>query len=232
MKKILLIAAVMTATVFNANAQSRFDPGTVTLQPRIGGTAAQMTNTPNLNMFDIQGVGNVSLDAQPTGGGLVGLELEYQITDRFSVAAGVNYAQAGSGWKDLEVKGAAQKQELKDIKIETSYVNVPITANFYIAKGLALKTGVQFGFLTKSDAKCTAKTGDTKVDVDKKIESSRFNKFDVSIPVGLSYEFKTPGVSDLRYNIGLTKVNKEKEEGYKDMRNGVVSLTVGYKFKL
>ncbi len=230
MKKILLIAAIMTS-VFTANAQSRFEPGTFTLQPRLGGTAAQMTNTPKLDIFDIKGVGDVELDAQPTAGSFIGLDLEYQITNRFSVAAGVNYAQAGSGWKDLEIKGGTEKQELKDVKIETSYVNVPITANFYVAKGLALKTGVQFGFLTESKAKGTVKQGSTSINVDKKLDEG-FNKFDVSIPVGLSYEFKTPIVLDLRYNIGLTKVNKEKEEGLKDMRNGVLSLTVGYKFKL
>ena len=55
-------------------------------------------------------------------------------------------------------------------------------------------------------------------------------KFDVSIPVGVSYQFKAPVTLDLRYNIGLTKVNKESAD--KDLKNNVVQLTVGYKFAL
>ena len=50
--------------------------------------------------------------------------------------------------------------------------------------------------------------------------------------MGISYEFKVPIVIDLRYNLGLTKVNKESVSGVKDYKNNVVSLTVGYKFAL
>ena len=41
-----------------------------------------------------------------------------------------------------------------------------------------------------------------------------------------------PIVIDARYNLGLTKVIKESEEGYKDLKNNVIQLTVGYKFAL
>jgi opacity protein-like surface antigen len=58
------------------------------------------------------------------------------------------------------------------------------------------------------------------------------NKIDLSIPVGISYEFRSHFVIDARYNIGLTKVNKESVSGVKDYKNNVVSLTVGYKFAL
>ena len=41
-----------------------------------------------------------------------------------------------------------------------------------------------------------------------------------------------PIVVDARYNIGVTRVNKEQVEGDKDWKNGVFRVTVGYKFKL
>ncbi len=51
--------------------------------------------------------------------------------------------------------------------------------------------------------------------------------------MGVSYQIPTiPIVIDARYNLGLTKVNKESEEGYKDLKNNVIQLTVGYKFAL
>ena len=57
-------------------------------------------------------------------------------------------------------------------------------------------------------------------------------KFDLSIPMGVSYQFKVPVTVDLRYNLGVTKVNKESVSGEKDCKNNVVQLTVGYKFAL
>ncbi|MBQ8989107.1 MAG: PorT family protein, partial [Prevotella sp.] len=166
-----------------------------------------------------------------TGGFMAGVDAAYQVNNWFEVAAGVNWAQAGSGWKDTDFNVNGVNIKVKDLKIETSYVNVPVTANFYILKGFALKTGVQFGYLTSAKLKGEATSGNLtqKMDQDGKDE---FNKFDLSIPVGLSYEFKNHIVLDARYNIGLTKVNKETEEGFKDGRNISFALTVGYKFGL
>ena len=60
-----------------------------------------------------------------------------------------------------------------------------------------------------------------------------YNKFDFSIPVGLSYQVKQiPITIDARYQIGLTKLNKESIPGVKDSKNSVFTLTVGYKFAL
>ena len=53
-----------------------------------------------------------------------------------------------------------------------------------------------------------------------------------SIPIGVSYEFPNHIVVDARYNWGLTKINKEKDFGDKNMKNSVFLITCGYKFKL
>ena len=144
--------ALMTAT---ASAQSRFEPGTLTLQPRIGATGSMLTNMPDLDL----GFPSGKLDATATGGGFIGADLEYQLSERFSIAAGVNYAMAGSGWKDADINVSGDKLKLRDMKIETGYVNVPLTVNWYVAKGLALKTGVQAGFLTNAKIKMKMEGG-------------------------------------------------------------------------
>ena len=51
------------------------------------------------------------------------------------------------------------------------------------------------------------------------------NKFDLSIPVGVSYEFYNVTL-DARYNWGLTKIMNEGDAFY----NRVFQLTLGYKF--
>ena len=222
MKKLMIIAAMAVATV-SANAQT--EPGTFSIIPRIGGTGSMFTKAPQPSF-----AGPGDFDKSAIGGNILGVDFEYRIAKPLSLSAGVNLAGAGMEWKELKTNAG----KMKDVKVETGYVNVPITANFYVTRGLALKTGVQFGFLVYSHAKHSLenKTGDTKVTTmtDTKCKDA-FNTFDVLIPVGLSYEFKTPVVIDVRYNVGLSKIGK-KGTPFEDCRNGSLALTVGYKFNL
>lgn len=225
----MIILAITIMATLTANAQ--FEPGTISLQPRVGVTGAFLTNAPDIDL----NINGKKLESEPTGGVFVGADLEYQISNMFSVSAGVNWAQAGSGWKDIKITENGLTSEIKDMKIETSYLNVPITFNIYVAKGLALRTGVQMGFLTSADAKATINISGSsdglksKTELDQSVKDD-FNKFDLSIPVGISYEFNSHFVIDARYNIGITKVNKESDSNEKDSRNGVFALTLGYKF--
>ena len=230
MKKLMMIAAMMVADV-SVNAQ--FEPGTFSIQPKLGGVGAMLSNMPDLNLGTVAS-NNVSLDKTAVGGGIIGVEAEYQLTDMFSVAAGASYSMQGSAWEDYEDKVSGATFKIKDAKIDLGYINVPVVANAYLFKGFAVKTGVQFGFLTRAKMKATASleqgSSTLTYDIDESFKDN-CKKFDVSIPVGVSYQFKVPIVIDARYNIGLTKVNKESD-GHKDYRNQVFQLTVGYKFKL
>ena len=211
------MVAVMAIVALTANAQSNTmrDPGAITIQPKVGMGFGMLSGT-----YDSTGK-----DRKTRVGVVFGVEGEYYVNDWFGVALGMNYAQQGWKWKYNNGNKTTAKAD---------YFNVPITANFYLTRGLALKTGVQFGFLVNAHSKYSVenKTGDTKVTstTDTKCKDA-FNKFDVSIPVGISYEFKVPIVLDLRYNIGLSKVGK-KGTPFEDCRNGSLALTVGYKFNL
>ena len=166
---------------------------------------------------------------------MVGVEAEYQALKWLGISAGVHFSEQGSGWKDQKVKVDGIDSKIKDTKVNTTNILVPVTANFYIVKGLALRTGVQFGFLTRAELKSTveAKDGETtsRTSVEQKC-TDEFKKFDISIPIGISYEFNNHIVLDMRWNQGISKVNKESEPGEKDSRNQVLLLSVGYKFKL
>lgn len=226
MKKKLLMAAVVMMTALSINAQGRFEPGTFTLQPRVGLTGSYITNIPSIRML---GIGRIEHDA--TGGFFAGVDAAYQVNDWFEVAAGVNWAQAGSGWKDTDFNVDGVSIKVRDLKIKTSYINVPVTANIYIIEGFALKTGVQFGYLMSANLKGDFITDGVTKTLDESCKDD-FNKFDLSIPVGLSYELDNHIVLDARYNIGLTKVNKDTDPDYKDGRSNSFVLTVGYKFGL
>ena len=147
------------------------------------------------------------VDRKSRFGVLAGVEGEYYVNDWFSVALGVNYAQ--QGWK---FKGGGISETTK-----LDYLNIPIVGNFYITEGLALKTGVQLGCLL------SAKEESTNV-------KDYYEKMNISIPIGISGEYKN-FVLDVRYNISLTKINKNSNSENK-YRSDLFQITLGYKFEL
>ena len=229
MKKLMMIAALLVATV-SANAQ--FEAGTFSLQPKIGGVISKVSNMPDIKIPTAAGV---SLDADKSfyAGALIGVEAEYQLADMFSLAAGLNFAMQGCQWEDTELKIGNESLKLKDNKIQLNYLNLPIVANVYLFKGFAVKTGVQLGFLLSAKRKydMTGSIGGSSATVkyDEDVKD-QCKKFDVSIPIGVSYQVPTvPVYIDARYNLGLTKIVKDIDESVK---NQVFQLTVGYKFAL
>lgn len=219
--------AVMTLSAVIAKAQ--YEPGTFSIQPKAGINIAWLSNMDKLPVGYSK-----ELDKLPTAGAVVGVEAEYQVSNMLSIAAGLNYSMQGTAWEDYTEKEplTGKETKYKDIKIETGYITLPILANIYLAKGLAVKSGVQFGFLTNADLKNTYES--TLSGRDMTVNSSvdlkdDFKKVDISIPIGLSYEFKNHIVIDGRYNLGLSKVWKD-DLGSDNSKNNVVMLTVGYKF--
>lgn len=180
MKKLILMAVVLLSSI---GAFAQYEAGDMTIQPRLGVSASKITDN----------------DAADWIAGFVGgAEFEYHTSSLFGVSAGI----VGSG------QGFKVKHGGDDDKWTPGYMNIPIMANFYVVKGLALKAGIQPGFMLSKDDAEGVKT------------------FDFSIPVGASYEI-SHFVLDFRYNIGLTKI---ADGG--DSKNSVFNITLGYKFKI
>ncbi|MBO7116863.1 MAG: PorT family protein [Prevotella sp.] len=201
MKKIMMIAAMMIAAV-SANAQN--EVGQITLQPKAG-----------INISTITGDYN---DKKAKVGLVAGVEAEYGITENFGIDFGVLYSMEGCKM-DLPIAAGegASVYLAKGVNINLDYINIPILAQYYPVKGLAIKAGIQPAFNVRHKA---SKDGD-KVNID------GVKSFNFSIPVGLSYEYAS-FVLDARYNIGVTKLFKDADQG----RNSTFSITIGYKFAL
>ncbi len=212
----------MAVAAIGANAQSKVKAGTWSIQPKLGATITSITNMDDMNMFSSY-IGTKK-ESQINVGATIGGEVEYQVDDRFSVAAGVGYIMQGKQWDDYKFGAYEEKEQ----KLELGYVNVPVVANYYIFKGFAIKAGAQFAFLTNAKEKGTSVSGNTETSVSEDVKN-QYNTFDFSIPVGVSYEFDNHIVIDARYNIGITNVNKN---GNVNCRNSVFLATVGYKFRL
>ena len=195
MKKLILMAVMALATVSSFAQQA---VGTFTIQPKVGLNLANVTN----------GDGDIRV------GAVAGAEFEYQVSDIFSLSAGALYSMQGCKG-EVNVEGFDV-----DATVKLDYINVPILANVYVVKGLAVKLGIQPGFNVTH--KASAEVEGTKVSSD----LSGVKSVDFSIPVGLSYEFNN-FVIDGRYNFGVTKI-----ADYSDSKNSVFQFTLGYKFAL
>lgn len=160
--------------------------GSVSVKPEVGMTVASITKW----------------DEDARIGMVAGAEFEYQATDMFSITAGALYSMQGSKNSNYTTK--------------LDYINIPILANVYVAKGLAVKLGIQPGFNVNSEYTSGNATQ----------QNNDFKSVDLSLPVGLSYEINN-FVIDGRYNFGMTKV-----ADWTDGKNSVFQFTIGYKFDL
>ena len=218
MKK-FFIASFMMLFCITANAQ--FEPGTWSLQPKIGIGAAWINNDDMYYNME-------KLDNMPTAAVLFGAELEYQAMRPLSFSAGVNFAQRGTAWDKYKDNGA----DIED-RLEMLYIDIPVKANLYFAKGWALKAGVQLGLNISASQKSheEGKLNGKKYTVDTSLDvKDTYKDVEFSIPVGVSYEFKNHLVLDATYNIGLTDLSDI--HGITGYKSGVFMLSCGYKFKL
>ena len=135
-----------------------------------------------------------------------------------SLSLGVFYSQMGA------------KQSLANSKDDLSYnidyIALPLLQNYYLAKGFAIKAGVQGGINIRKKVSMGSESMDLN-DFFKAVNSdTKLKTFDAGIVLGLSYEVK--GVTlDARYYLGTTKILKNFDD-----KNSVFSLTIGYKFNV
>ena len=198
MKKLMMIAAMMLMSV-GAFAQ---EAGEMYIKPMVGATISTITDVEDSNVkFGLVG----------------GAEFGYNISNAFAITAGALYSMQGVGYKDDALS------DEKDASTTLTSINIPILANYYIIPGLAVKAGFQPGFMVSAKTKSTMGGHDYEV-----TGTDGYKTFDISIPVGLSYEI-SDFVIDARYNFGLSKIYKNDPGSSK---NSVIMLTVGYKIPL
>ena len=198
MKKIVL--AVMLAAAASLGLKAQSEVNQFSLKPMVGVSSTEFYGE----------------DAEGTNlrwGFAAGVELEYQVSNKFSVSAIPMYAMGGA--KIAGVDGTWKNDKIM----------IPVMANFYMVRGMKISLGVQPGFVVKSSL--SAKANGTSVDVNVKDYT---RSFDFSIPLGLS-------LSRL-WHLGVTEVMDKPfvvegiDLGKGNFRNTGGVLTLGYKFEL
>lgn len=241
-----IMAAMLLMTAFTASAQK--EVGSFTIQPKVGMTVSTMTNDPQMGAVVLSGVGTIE-DNISNGGNLdmsvvefkgikekiglvAGAEAEYQVTKRLSLSAGLLYSMQGAKYDDCNVGNI----NVTNAKVMLEYINIPIMANFYVVKGLALRAGLQPAFCVKDEVKCdvTAHVKEGWTVYKKGVAMPDFKTFDFSVPVGVSYEYHDFVIGAM-YNIGLTNIFDGNWDGGNDgpsAHNSVFQITLGYKIGL
>lgn len=204
MKKLFLVA-IMAVLTLTANAQSRAcqEIGSWSIKPNVGFSLSSLFKD-NKNAYSTMRPGVA-----------IGAEGQYMFNKWFALSAGLQYQQQGT--KDTSTG--------VDFTLKMDYLNIPVLANFYVCKGLALKVGLQPDFLLhKSITGSVSGSSVTANDLD------AFRSFDLQVPVGISYEINQL-VLECRINAGTIGVYKDIPSGSdKNYTNGNMVFSLGYRF--
>lgn len=206
MKKKILSMVVLMSTSLCTFAQNGV--GDWSFMPKAGLNLATMTNDD---------------DAKIRPALTIGGEFDYVVSPKVALSFGAMYSQQGC-------KGNVQGI---DATIKMDYINVPIIAACRVTDNLSVKVGLQPGFLINDKVKVSANGASAEVGLKESYEAAgmdvTIHKFDLSIPIGISYDFSNVQL-DLRYNAGLTNILSIT--GGEGTKNSVFQFTIGYKFGL
>jgi hypothetical protein len=126
-----------------------------------------------------------------------GVRVDWQATDKVAVSSGVFYSLERYRMNTLTANN--------DLCINTGRMEIPLLANVYVYKNLALKAGIQANLRLHSGVRDQEESWSAyNLVLTKSFENTgdAMHVFYFSVPVGISYEFNR-FVIDLRYIFGL-----------------------------
>ena len=106
-----------------------------------------------------------------------------------------------------------------DLKMD--YVTIPVMAKYYLVESFSVEFGPQIGFLTAAKATSAGESVDVK-------DSMKTTDFGLSFGVG--YTITENINAGLRYNFGLTQIQKDLVAGESASKNSVFQIALIYKF--
>lgn len=198
MKRTFLVVALFALITFSANAQASFRLGIK------GGL--------NFANFDASSVGQ-TYDSRT--GYHVGAFATVKLT-KFAIQPEFIYSVQGSELSDITLSPNGIKQDF-------SYLNIPVLLKLYLALGLNLQIGPQFGFLMNAKSE-----GDI---VEQFIGANdlkdAYKGSDVSLALGAGWDMPFGLTIDARYNLGLSKINDNVV--IPESKNQVFQVSLGYR---
>lgn len=239
MKKNIVMLVMLLLTSVGAMAQEEENPvGRFSIIPRIG---VALSNWSQNSLHMSADLGD-ELKSKNQAGFMAGADVEYRATEYVGVTLGAYYARLGYRYGDYEKDESNTSVKvyggIKNHHVNIDYIQVPLILKGYLTRQFVVQAGVQAG-IRCGDAKFSYeetsfeknKDGSSYIKNTDKVEGSLATKrVNISIPVGISYEYMNV-ILDARYNIGLTNV--DDIPGYSThSKNNFMTFTVGYRFTL
>jgi hypothetical protein len=141
-----------------------------------------------VNVYTIKNDNNTSFD--PKVNFHIGLLGHFHISDQFALQPEIVYSAQGA-----QYQAAGQ-----DVKLNLSYINVPLLFQYMFDNGFRLQAGPQIGFLASAKTEINDNSTNRKDD---------FESIDVGLGIGASYVNPSSNFGlDIRYNAGLSNINK------------------------
>lgn len=238
-RNILFLIVCLLALSLKSGAQTaESEVGGFSVIPRVGVVLANWSNN---RIYYASGEDGASLKSNFQAGFMGGADVEYRVTKEIGVSLGAYYARQGFRFSSYEATVDADKKQyqgISDYHVNLHYLNVPLVVKGYVTRRLAFMVGVQAGFLlddpkyefTSIDIERDQYGGATYGNSQTVSDSWPTKKVDVSLPIGLSYEYMGV-VLDARYNLGLTNVDDSPARDGSS-KNRVFTFSVGYRFAL
>lgn len=176
----------------------------VRIIPKVGFVVSDLTNQKLASTDDY----TQTVDSKLLMGKTAGVDFEYSCFNHFDLICGLSYTQQGCSFKNVVDK----KGEIQKNKLHYDYLNLPLKLKYRITEGLGISTGIVFGYLVR------AKHNNEDV-------KSICNKFDSSLPISISYEFRNNLLVEVSYHVGLKNVYDEGST-----KNRSLICLIGFKF--
>ena len=207
MMKRTIVLAIISMMMMAVQAQK--EVGTFTVYPRFGVNFSKFSG----QKIYIDTSDNYVKEKYKFGLS-AGAELWYQFHYSLALSAGFIESNQGSKTEDINLESTNNAKETYSYSVNTQVLNIPLLLHVFVAPGLSFEAGVQPGFLLSAKSKENGEKNDVK---------SLMKTFDLSIPIGISYEYANIQL-DLRYNHGLTSLGNFFDKGH----NRSIVLTLGY----
>lgn len=236
MKKLVIIMLALLAISQNSTAQTF--GGETKIFPMVGLTLSKMNNDIILTNLGNGQAGEIK--PKYKFGITAGAEVRHRFNNNdFGFSLGLLYSMYGTKYSDHTYINEHSYGKVTNSKQTLHYLTIPVMAIYYFGNsGISVKAGVQAGYLLSAKGSNdfengTIENGQYIPDAEKSGEASNtstdiFKRFDIGIPVGVTYEYKNISI-DLRYLFGLKNLYKYYDER---IRNRSFSLTIGYGFTI
>lgn len=234
MKKIIL-TSIMLCSVFAFSQDIKFGA-------KIG-----------LNLSNLRGDYPAAINEHNSKIGFhIGGFAQYGINDKFTLQPELLFSTQGNTYGYKTYYGGGTYYDGAEYNLKLNYLNLPIILKYKIIEKLSVEFGPQIGYLMSAKTKVDV-TEDSRdpsqnysVEIDMlndgvynfggtTVQSkASANRLDFSLNLGASYDITEKIFIEGRYNLGLSKVDKNSTNGTAtnswNMKNSVFQLSAGYRF--